>query len=245
MSSTRSFLVVIPARYASTRFPGKALADLGGKTVIQRCIEQCAKAVSVNDIVVATDDQRIADACAPLGVQVGMTSSDCLTGTDRVAEVARSLPAQWYVNVQGDEPFLEPRALSAMVEATTSSSKDVSVINSFAPITSDDEFRSVTVPKVVCDQDGYLLYASRAAIPTTKKLEFVKANRQIGMYAFRADALAAFASQTSKTPLEHLEDIEVLRFLEMGYRVRMIEVPSGGIAIDTPEDLEKAKSSLR
>ena len=245
MSKPRPFLVVIPARYASTRFPGKALADLGGKTVIQRCIEQCAKAVTVGDIVVATDDQRIADACAPLGVQVAMTSSDCLTGTDRVAEVARALPATWYVNVQGDEPFLEPRALTAMVEATKAAPADISVINSFAPITSDEEFRSVTVPKVVCDQDGYLLYASRAAIPTTKKLEFVNANRQIGMYAFTTDALSAFASRSTKAPLEQLEDIEVLRFLEMGYRVRMINVPSGGIAIDTPEDLEKAKASLR
>ena len=245
MSKPRPFLVVIPARYASTRFPGKALADLGGKTVIQRCIEQCAKAVTVGDIVVATDDQRIADACAPLGVQVAMTSSDCLTGTDRVAEVARAIPATWYVNVQGDEPFLEPRALTAMVEATKAAPADISVINSFAPITSDEEFRSVTVPKVVCDQDGYLLYASRAAIPTTKKLEFVNANRQIGMYAFTADALSAFASRSTKAPLEQLEDIEVLRFLEMGYRVRMINVPSGGIAIDTPEDLEKAKASLR
>ena len=245
MSKPRPFLVVIPARYASTRFPGKALADLGGKTVIQRCIEQCAKAVTVGDIVVATDDQRIADACAPLGVQVAMTSSDCLTGTDRVAEVARALPATWYVNVQGDEPFLEPRALTAMVEATKAAPADISVINSFAPITSDEEFRSATVPKVVCDQDGYLLYASRAAIPTTKKLEFVNANRQIGMYAFTADALSAFASRSTKAPLEQLEDIEVLRFLEMGYRVRMINVPSGGIAIDTPEDLEKAKASLR
>jgi 3-deoxy-manno-octulosonate cytidylyltransferase (CMP-KDO synthetase) len=244
VSSTRPFLVVIPARYSSTRFPGKALADLGGKTVIQRCIEQCAKAVSLNDIVVATDDQRIADACSPLGVQVEMTSSDCLTGTDRVAEVACSIPAQWYVNVQGDEPFLEPRALNAMVEATRSSSEDVSVINSFAPITSDEEFRSVTVPKVVCNQDGYLLYASRAAIPTTKNLDFVSANRQIGMYAFRANALAKFALQAEKTPLERLEDIEVLRFLEMGFRVRMIEVPSGGIAIDTPEDLRRAAASL-
>ena len=245
MSTTRPFIVVIPARYASTRFPGKALADLGGKTVIQRCIEQCAKAVKVDHIVVATDDQRIADACTPLGVQVAMTSSACLTGTDRVAEVARTLPATWYVNVQGDEPFLEPRALTAMVEATKASPTDISVINSFAPITTEEEFRSVTVPKVVCDQDGYLMYASRAAIPTTKKLEFVNANRQIGMYAFRSDALAAFASRSAKTPLEQLEDIEVLRFLEMGYRVRMIEVPSGGIAIDTPEDLEKAKASLR
>lgn len=244
MSATRTFLVVIPARYASTRFPGKALADLGGKTVIQRCIEQCAKAVAVTDIVVATDDQRIADTCAPLGVQVAMTSSTCLTGTDRVAEVARSLPAKWYVNVQGDEPFLEPRALTAMVEATKAAPTDVSVINSFSPITSDDEFRSVTVPKVVCDQHGYLLYASRAAIPTTKYLEFVNANRQIGMYAFRADALSTFASRKDKTPLEQLEDIEVLRFLEMGYRVRMIEVPSGGIAIDTPEDLIKAQARL-
>jgi 3-deoxy-manno-octulosonate cytidylyltransferase (CMP-KDO synthetase) len=245
VSSTRQFLVVIPARYASTRFPGKALADLGGKTVIRRCIEQCAQAVAVNDIVVATDDQRIADECSPLGVQVAMTSSDCLTGTDRVAEVARSLSAHWYVNVQGDEPFLDPRALTAMVKATAASSADVSVINSFSPITSDEEFRSVTVPKVVCDHEGFLLYASRAAIPTTKKLEFVSANRQVGMYAFRADALSAFASRGSKTPLEQLEDIEVLRFLEMGYRVRMIAVPSGGIAIDTPEDLQKAQALLR
>ncbi len=237
-------LVVIPARYASTRFPGKALADLGGRTVIDRCYAQVLQVFPRAQIVVATDDDRIADACRALSIDIEMTSDACLTGTDRVAEVAQRRSAEWYVNVQGDEPFLDPDALRALVRSLSAQAADVAVVNAYSPISTEDDFRSVTVPKVVMDQSQRLLYMSRGAIPTTKALEFRGARRQIGMYAFRGDALARFAAHGAKTPLEQREDIEILRFVELGLKVQMIEVPSVGIAIDTPDDLERARTYL-
>jgi len=237
-------LVVIPARYASSRFPGKALADLGGKTVLRRCYEQVRQVVEPERILVATDDDRIVDECSQHNMRVEMTSPDCLTGTDRVAEVARRIQADWYVNVQGDEPFLDPAGLREVISATQSAAPDVSVINAFSAITEDDDFRSTTVPKVVIDSQQRLLYMSRAAIPTTKQLGFHGAHRQIGLYAFRPQALQVFSQQREKTPLEQLEDIEILRFVELGLSVQMIEVDSVGIAIDTPEDLARARRHL-
>jgi 3-deoxy-manno-octulosonate cytidylyltransferase (CMP-KDO synthetase) len=148
------------------------------------------------------------------------------------------------VNVQGDEPFLDPDALRTLVRSLADQGPDVAVVNAYSPIASEEDFRSVTVPKVVMDVSKRLLYMSRGAIPTTKALEFRSAHRQIGMYAFRGDALARFAAHGTKTPLEQLEDIEILRFVELGMTVHMIEVPSVGIAIDTPDDLERARVYL-
>jgi 3-deoxy-manno-octulosonate cytidylyltransferase (CMP-KDO synthetase) len=239
------FVVVIPARYASSRFPGKALAQLGGKAVVQRCYEQCLLAVDAQHVLVATEDQRIVDFCNTNNINVMLTSDNCLTGTDRVAEVATKRRASWYINVQGDEPFLDPAGLTQIIEAARSADPTTQVINAYSNIDAEEDFRSVTVPKVVCSQDNMLLYASRAAIPTTKSLQFVRARRQIGMYAFSAHALQLFADQAKKTPHEELEDIEILRFVEMGLPVQMIEVDSVGIAIDTPEDLERAKQFLQ
>jgi 3-deoxy-manno-octulosonate cytidylyltransferase (CMP-KDO synthetase) len=132
-----------------------------------------------------------------------------------------------------------------MLEAITTASPSVAVVNAYATLTSEADFRSTTVPKVVVDLNGRLLYISRASIPTTKTLDYLAAARQIGLYAFRDTALALFSRQKSKTPLEAIEDIEILRFLELGVEVRMIQVPMGGIAIDTPEDLMRAQHFLR
>lgn len=237
-------LVVIPARFASSRFPGKPLADLGGRTVLRRCYEQVLKVVDSSRIVVATDDERIANECKIHDMNFIMTSSQCLTGTDRVAEVATKIATDWYINVQGDEPFLDPTAVVALHSSVAMAPLSVQVINAHAPISDEVDFRSASVPKVVTDVTGRLLYISRAAIPTTKQLQFRSATRQIGMYAFRRHALELFSSQTRKTPLEELEDIEILRFLELGVEVRMIEVKPGGIAIDTPDDLERARQLI-
>ena len=246
MSATPSgsYLVVIPARFASSRFPGKALADLGGKSVLLRCVEQVRKAVPNEVIIVATDNQRIATECERNGIQWEMTSTSCLTGTDRVAEVAQRHNAEWFVNVQGDEPFLDPTGLLSLLTAVSRADLAAGVINAYSHISSEADFRSSTVPKVVVDQQNRLLYISRGAIPTGKSLEFSTAKRQIGMYAFRKSALKAFSERTAKTPLEHIEDIEILRFLELGITVRMIKVDSVGIAIDTPEDLDRARRFL-
>jgi 3-deoxy-manno-octulosonate cytidylyltransferase (CMP-KDO synthetase) len=195
-------------------------------------------------IVVATDDQRIATECEQNGIQWEMTSTSCLTGTDRVAEVAQRHNAEWFVNVQGDEPFLDPTGLLSLLTAVSNADLAAGVINAYSHISSEADFRSSTVPKVVVDQQSRLLYISRGAIPTGKSLEFSTAKRQIGMYAFRKSALKAFSERTVKTPLEHIEDVEILRFLELGITVRMIEVDSVGIAIDTPEDLDRARRFL-
>jgi len=237
-------LVVIPARYASSRFPGKALAELGGKTVLRRCYEQVRQVVNPEHIIIATDDDRIADECRQHSMHFEMTSPECLTGTDRVAEVARRMQADWYVNVQGDEPFLDPFGLRAVISATQHADAGISVINAYSAISKEEDFRSTTVPKVVIDSQQRLLYMSRAAIPTTKQLGFHGALRQIGLYAFRPQALQMFVHRQEKTPLEQLEDIEILRFVELGLTVRMIEVDSVGIAIDTPEDLARARRHL-
>jgi 3-deoxy-manno-octulosonate cytidylyltransferase (CMP-KDO synthetase) len=239
-----SYVVVIPARYASSRFPGKALADLVGKTVLRRCFEQVWQVVPTDHILVATDDELIADECRTHGMPFAMTSSSCLTGTDRVAEVAQQRSEEWFINVQGDEPFLNPHGLTELLTATAQANELTGVINAYSTISRADEFHSPTVPKVVVDQNNRLLYISRAAIPTTKQLTFVSANRQIGMYAFRRDALRQFSAHGAKTPLESIEDVEILRFVEMGISVQMIAVDSVGIAIDTPEDLERAREFL-
>jgi 3-deoxy-manno-octulosonate cytidylyltransferase (CMP-KDO synthetase) len=227
-----SYVVVIPARFASSRFPGKALADLGGKSVLLRCVEQVRKAVP---------NESILELHA---VNWRLTSSSCLTGTDRVAEVAQRSDVEWFVNVQGDEPFLDPVGLNSLLTAVSHADASVGVINAYSTISNEADFRRSTVPKVVVDQQGRLLYISRGAIPTGKSLEFSSAKRQIGMYAFRKNALELFSGRTSKTPLEHIEDIEILRFLELGVSVKMIEVESVGIAIDTPEDLARARQYL-
>ena len=240
-----NLLVVIPARFQSTRFPGKPLADLGGSPLIEHVWRRCCRAVDAADVVVATDDERIADVAHGFGAIVEMTSSNCLTGTDRVAEVASRHRADWYVNVQGDEPFVDPAAIRKVIEAARTAEEHVAAINTMSAITEESEFRSETVPKPVTDLRGRLLYMSRAAIPTDKRLGFQQAFRQVGLYAFRSSALVQFQPGVKKSPLEEIEDIEILRLLEAGEVVQMVEVPASGIAVDTPENLEQARRILR
>lgn len=240
-----SLVVVIPARFQSTRFPGKPLADLGGSPLIEHVWNRCCRAVDVIDVVIATDDERIASVASDFGANVEMTSPHCLTGTDRVAEVASRRNADWYVNVQGDEPFIDPSAITEVIASTESALTDVVAINAMSIISNESEFRSETVPKPVTDRDGRLMYISRAAIPTDKRLGFHSAFRQVGLYAFRQTALELYQPGSVKSPLEDIEDIEILRVLEAGHRVQMIEIPPSGIAVDTPEDLARAQSYLR
>lgn len=240
-----SVLVVIPARFQSTRFPGKPLADLGGSPLIEHVWRRCCRAVNATDVVVATDDQRIAGVAHNFGAIVEMTSSDCLTGTDRVAEVATRRHADWYINVQGDEPFIDPAAIQKVIEAAGAAAEDVAAVNTMSTITEESEFRSATVPKPVTDLRGRLLYMSRAAIPTDKHLRFRTAFRQVGLYAFRQSALSAYRPEATKSPLEEIEDIEILRLLEAGKHIQMVQVPASGIAVDTPADLARAHRYLQ
>jgi 3-deoxy-manno-octulosonate cytidylyltransferase (CMP-KDO synthetase) len=236
------FVVVIPARYESKRLPGKPLINLEGKSMILRTYEQCVRAVNANLVYVATDNEQIKSHCEKNNIQVVMTPSTCLTGTDRIAEFAKQVEAKTYINVQGDEPLMNPEDILRIVNFAKQFPDEI--INGYAPVLSKEQYNSLTIPKLVFRPDGRLLYMSRSPVPGNKEDEFRKAWRQICVYAFPNKALLDFASLTDKTTLEKEEDIEILRFLELGHEVRMIELSSDSIAVDTPEDAERVRDIL-
>lgn len=238
--SASDVAIVIPARFASTRFPGKPLADLHGEPMVVRVAQQC---VDVARTIVATDDDRIARVARAAGLEVAMTSSGCATGTDRLAEAAQQIDAQLIINVQGDEPLIQPQSIELVIDAARQ--QPDAVINACTPVDAG-EADNPNVPKVVFADDGRLLYASRTGIPATKTGHAPDGNywRQVCIYAFRQQHLQRFANTGGKTRLEALEDIEILRFLELGIDVRLVETPDVGPAVDTPEDLERVRQLM-
>jgi len=236
------FAIVIPARYRSSRFPGKPLAEITGKPMIQHVWERCIEALNPSDVFVATDDERIRKACEGFGASVLMTSDQCLTGTDRVAEAALQLDHSFIVNVQGDEPMINAKDILTVAEAFRNG--DGGVVNAMAPIVEEREYWSPNVPKVVTDPNGRLQYMSRAPIPANKAKTFEKAWKQVCIYAFSREHLARFSAASEKGPLESIEDIEILRFIEMGIGVSLVELASTSMAVDTPEDLEQVVRAL-
>ena len=236
-------MIIIPARMTSSRFPGKPLVDILGKSLVQRTWHQCFRAFGSDKTYIATDDERIEKHCEENNMKCIMTSSDCLTGTDRVAEAYGLLKEKCstVVNVQGDEPLVEPADVLKVYEAHKKS--PTTVCCGVCRIKTEEEFKNPNIIKIVTDKDRNLLYASRAGIPTNKKLGFVWAYKQVCIYAFSPAALLDFSSR-SKTPLEEVEDIEFLRFLEMGYTVKMVDVSGSSVSVDVPEDVKKVESVL-
>lgn len=228
-------LAVIPARWASSRFPGKALAPILGKPMILWTCEAVAKAVP--NLVVATDDERIEKVVQAAGFKAVQTG-DQLTGTDRVAAVAHMMKAPMYLNVQGDEPLTDPESLIRLIQAKVAHPK--SVVNAISRL-GDDVGPSVV--KAAIAQDGRLLYASRAAIPATKTGHAAQW-RQMGLYAYTLAELQLFTAPGARTPLEDAEDVEILRFLELGVPVHTVEVPEGGPAVDFPEHVEAVEAIM-
>jgi 3-deoxy-manno-octulosonate cytidylyltransferase (CMP-KDO synthetase) len=235
--------IVIPARYNSGRLPGKPLLDLFGMPMIERTWRRCIMAVPEEQVLVATDDERIAAHCEKIGIAYLMTSRDCLTGTDRVAEVARLIEADYYINVQGDEPLINPQDIATIIAAAQKAPRDLHL--GIAEVTSEAQYRNPSIPKAVFRQDGRLLYLSRASIPATKHLEYRRAWRPIWIYGFPPDALAAYADHGGKGMIEEIEDNESIRFLEMGYDIRLVPMSDESIAVDTPEDVERVRHVLR
>ena len=236
------FAVVIPARLASTRLPEKPLVDIGGVPMIVRTWRRSVEAVGADRVWVATDSERIAEACRKVGAQVVATSDSCLTGTDRVAEAAARIDADVFVNVQGDEPLMPPRDILAVIEEAQRHPN--CVINGWCRIANEAEYRSTAIPKVIIAEGGRLLYMSRAPVPGSKSGSFRFARRQECVYAFPRRALALFSGRSKKAEHEAIEDIEILRFLEMGEEVRMVELSTESVAVDTPEDLERVRGLL-
>lgn len=237
-------IVVIPARYASSRYPGKPLVHLLGKPMILWVAELSAKAVGESNVYVATEDQRIAEVVKDAGFNAVMTSKNALTGTDRLAEFAENVSADIYVNVQGDEPMVDPADIKRVLDAK---SKHLDrVINGFAWVSEDEDPTSVNLPKVITTEDDQLVYMSRAALPAYKDIGNAprRYKKQVCIYAFTAEELAAFKKFGRKSELEWSEDIEILRFLELGVRVKMIETKPGSLAVDVPEDVARVEAAL-
>jgi len=237
------YIIVIPARYKSSRLEGKPLIDLNGLPMIVRTYRQCLKAVVANKIYIATDHDLIKKVCVKEGAQVIMTSPNCLTGTDRVAEVAEKIHATTYINIQGDEPLFNPGDLKLLLNEANKHPKDI--ITGYCEIENENLHKNPNVPKVVIRSDGRLLYASRAPIPCNKLNKFEKGWRQVCAYAFPKEALKKFSSVKNKTKLEKIEDIEYLRFLELGIDIKTLKMSKMSLAVDTPEDVIEVKKLIK
>src|SRR5262245_8638464 len=245
MSSLKS-IAIIPARFESTRFPGKPLVTIANKTMIQHVYERSLQAKSVAEVVVATDDVRILRAVQAFGGQARMTSPLHRSGTDRVAEVAALSDADVVVNVQGDEPLIDPEALDAVVAPFHS---DPSLMISTLSVDGiAGELENPNVVKVVVDQDNFALYFSRSPIPFFRdaspavgKQRFFK---HVGLYGYRRDFLTRLES-LKDSYLEKAEELEQLRFLDNGYRIKVVNTRYQSLAVDTPEDLERVTAFIK
>ncbi len=244
---TRSVTVVIPARYGSTRFPGKPLVDLLGRPMIQHVYEQAKACRLVKEVLVATDDERIKSAVERFGGQVVIMTEPYRTGTDRVAAVAKTHPGDCFVDLQGDEVLLHPDLLSDLIEPFLAD--DVAMGTLKRQIESDQDLQNPAVVKLTTDRDGYALYFSRAPIPLVRDdpqrtavlgLHFV----HLGLYIYRRETLMRLASLPTGR-LEEAEKLEQLRALEQGIRIRVWETTHSSLRIDSPEDVPRAVQQLR
>ncbi len=232
---------VIPARFASTRFPGKVLADLRGKPIIQHVYERAKKAVSLDKLIVATDDQRILKAVENFGGEAALTSKRPHTGTDRVWEAVENIKVEVVVNIQGDNPLLHPSMIDAIASAILSDSRLV-MTTLKKKITDREDFSNPNVVKVVTNKEGFALYFSRSPIPYQKTPSYFF--KHIGLYAYRKEFLSIF-TKLPPSSLEKLEGLEQLRALDYNYQIKTIETEYDTIEVDTPEDLEKIKKEIR
>jgi 3-deoxy-manno-octulosonate cytidylyltransferase (CMP-KDO synthetase) len=235
---------VIPARYGATRFEGKLLKDLCGKPVIQHVYERAKKAKLLDDLIIAADDDRIVKAAESFGGKVVFTSKSHSTGTDRLTEVVNQIDVKIVVNIQGDEPLIQPLLIDDLVR-TMQDNPEAVMATVVKKSQSLEEFRSPDVVKAVIDQNRYALYFSRQPIPTFLKPDAEKAYfyKHIGIYAYNKDFLFTF-KKLPKSYLEKNERLEQLRALESGYKIKVIETKYETVGVDTPEDLELARQIL-
>ena len=236
-------LGVIPARYASTRFPGKPLALIADQTLIQRVWNQAIQAKLLDDLLVATDDRRIAEHVQAFGGRCEMTSTEHTSGTDRLGEVARRNPHDYYVNIQGDEPLLDPLALNQLIARTTSAAAAMSTLVS--PLDSADS-AAITDPnivKAVRDELGYAIYFSRSPIPYPRNRGAAQYLKHIGIYMYSRETLAVL-SQLAPTMLERAESLEQLRALGHGIRILAVECEYNPLSVDTPADAAAVERRL-
>jgi len=232
---------VIPARYGSTRFEGKPLADIWGKPMIQYVYERVQRASILDDVIVATDDLRIKEAVERFGGKAAMTSPKHPTGTDRSGEVVKDLDVNTVINIQGDEPLIDPKLIDEVGQPLLENPQ-IEMATLAHEITTKEKHMDPNVVKVVIDAQGFALYFSRSLIPYPRKTENLHAYEHIGIYAYRKNFLLDFI-QLPPTPLEQTESLEQLRALENGYKIKVIITKKyTGLSVDTREDLEEVKA---
>lgn len=236
--------VIIPARHASTRFPGKPLVPLLGKPMILWVAELSARAVGQAHVYVATEDNRIAEVVRAAGFSALMTSPDALTGTDRLAEAAQMVDYDIYVNVQGDEPLVEPHDIGRCI--ALKAERPEMIVNGFTWIGPDEDPVSTNIPKVIATEAGVMVYMSRNPLPGFKEAKNAPARymKQVCIYGFTREELAAYADYGRKSALEQCEDIEILRYLELDRSILMYECHPGSLAVDVSEDVAKVEAAL-
>jgi len=235
-------MAVLPARYGSTRFPGKPLTPIAGKSMIQHVWERTRLAKRVDAVVIATDDERIREACEAFGAVVEMTATDHPTGTDRLAEVAARHEHDVIVNVQGDEPLIEGVVIDAAIEALLCDDRAAmsTIVHRAEPEAFDDPNRV----KVVVDAAGFALYFSRAPIPYRRKDTGIAPLQHVGLYTYRRDFLLEFV-KWNRSPAERAEELEQLRALENGHRIRAAEIEGWtSVPVDVPEDVQTVEAAL-
>jgi len=238
-------IAVIPARYASTRFPAKLMQDLGGKTVILRTYEAAINTKLFNDVFVVTDSDVIFEEISSNGGKAIKSINEHESGSDRIAEAIQNLAVDIVVNVQGDEPFIDEDPLQKVIDVfKNDSDRQVDLASVMREITNEEDINNPNNVKVVVDQNNFALYFSRSVIPYPREKNVgVRYFQHIGIYAFRKQALLDFYNLPMQS-LEASEKLEQLRYLEFGKRIKMVETTHVGIGIDTPEDLEKARQLL-
>ena len=238
-------VVIIPARYNSKRFPGKPLVPLLGRPMILWVAELSAKAIGQENVYVATENSRIFDLVKSAGFHAVMTSDQALTGTDRLAEAAEKIDADIYINVQGDEPLLNPADIIKIGDKKRENMQ--SVINGYCWICEHETPESVNIPKVITNETNKLIYMSRKALPGFKEVKNapIRYKKQVCIYAFTKEELLAFSNFGRKSNLEYCEDIEILRFFELDIPILMVETQRGSLAVDVPDDVAIVEKVLR
>ncbi|MFO7446128.1 MAG: 3-deoxy-manno-octulosonate cytidylyltransferase [Ignavibacteriaceae bacterium] len=238
---------IIPARFASTRLLGKPLADIGGKPMIRHTYESALKSKLINEVIIAVDDDKVLQVCRDFGAKAVITPKDIATGSDRIAYVAKEYPqAKIIINIQGDEPFIRGEMIDQAIEPLLFD-KQVNVSTLAKRIDDVDELKASSIPKVVFDYNNFALYFSRSPIPFVRdartnleKLQKAEIYKHIGLYVYRRDSLFKF-TQLEPTDLEKAEKLEQLRMLENGFKIKIVVTEYDNLAVDTPEDLERAR----
>ena len=237
------FVIIIPARFGSSRYKGKPLVKILGKEMIIRVADICKKVSGLKNLFVATDSKKIANVVSNHGYKYLMTSSKCLTGTDRVAEAAIKIKSDIIINVQGDEPTINPIDIKKVINAKIKFPNHV--ICGYDKVHKLENPKNINLPKVVVNSKSELIYISRALVPGTKiKNQKISYNKQVCIYAFNKTELKKFYLYKKKSNIEKIEDIEILRFFDLNIKVKMIKLNSNSVAVDELKDVKKAEKLI-